>query len=59
MTNDLLEPLAQSDIPPVPADFDRYVHERLIRALMFGHFAEFGLRVLPLRLRLRVDIYAM
>ncbi len=47
MTNDLLEQLAQSEIPPVPADFDRDVHERVNHALMLGHFAEFGLRVLP------------
>lgn len=47
MTNDLLEQLAQSEIPPVPADFDHDVHERVNDALMFGHIAEFGLRVLP------------
>lgn len=47
MTNDLLERLAESEIPPVPADFDREVHERVNDALMLGHFAEFGLRVLP------------
>lgn len=47
MTNDLLEQLAQSEIPPVPADFDRDVHERVNDALTLGHIAEFGLRVLP------------
>jgi len=47
MTNDLLERLAESEIPPLPADFDREVHDRVNDALMFAHFAEFGLRVLP------------
>lgn len=47
MTNDLLEQFARSEIPPLPADFDRHVGERVNRALVLVHVAEFGLRVLP------------
>ena len=47
MNHDLLELLAATEIPPVPADFDRDVHQRVNHALLLGHVAELGLRVLP------------
>jgi hypothetical protein len=44
---DILEQLAATEIPPVPADFDRDVHQRVNHALVLAHVAELGLRVLP------------
>lgn len=47
MTHDLLERLAESEVPPLPADFDRSVHQRLNQALLVGHFVELAFRTLP------------
>lgn len=47
MNQDLLERLRETEIPPVPADFDRDVHQRVNDALLLAHVAELGLRVLP------------
>lgn len=47
MTSDLLEALAATEVPPVPADFDHGVHERLNKVLFAGHVAELGLKTLP------------
>lgn len=47
MSIDIWEQLAAKEIPPVPADFDRDIHQRVNHALLVAHVAELGLRVLP------------
>lgn len=47
MNHDLLERLAESEVPPLPADFDRSVHQRLNQALLVGQFVEMFFRTLP------------
>ena len=47
MNHDLLERLAESEVPPLPADFDRSVHQRLNQALLVGQFVELFFRTLP------------
>jgi hypothetical protein len=44
MTDDLLERLAETDVPPAPADLDVEVHHRLNRMLLVAHLADLGLR---------------
>jgi hypothetical protein len=40
MAGDLFERLADEEVPPMPDNFDRDVHQRLNRALLVIHFAE-------------------
>lgn len=47
MNHDILERLAESDVPPLPANFDRSVHQRLNQVLLVGQFAELLFRTLP------------
>ena len=47
MKHDLLEQLADAKIPPLPADFDRSVHQRLNRTLAVGQLTEFVCLALP------------
>jgi hypothetical protein len=44
---DFLEELAQAPVPPMPAAFDRGLHERLNRRLLAGHMLDLGCRVMP------------
>ena len=50
MDHDLLEQLADTTVPPLPADFDRSVHQRLNRTLLVGQLIEFVCLALPLAL---------
>lgn len=47
MAKGLLESLAEREVPPVPADLNRRVHERLNRALLISHLADLTLGCLP------------
>jgi hypothetical protein len=47
MASDLLEQLAQSDVPPMPGEFDRQLNDRLNGALVAVQVADFLLRALP------------
>ncbi len=47
MSTDLFDQLAESPVPPPPAEFDRSVHERLNRALTIGHVVDFAVRAIP------------
>jgi hypothetical protein len=47
MTHDLLEQLAQTGVPPLPADFDRSVHQRLNRTLFVSQLVELVCVALP------------
>ena len=47
MTHDPLTQLAEATVPPLPADFDRSVHERLNRTLAVGQLTEFACIALP------------
>lgn len=47
MKHDLLEQLADAKIPPLPADFDRSVHQRVNRTLAVGQLTEFICLALP------------
>jgi len=40
MAGDLFERLADAEVPPMPDNFDREVHQRLNKALLVVHFAE-------------------
>ena len=40
MAGDLFERLAEVEVPPVPDNFDRDVHQRVNRVLLVVHFAE-------------------
>ena len=42
-----LDQLARTDVPPLPADFDRRLHRRLNGRLLLVHLADLGLRGLP------------
>jgi hypothetical protein len=44
MPRDLLEELADVPVPPVPATFNRALHERLNRRLLAGQVVDLGLR---------------
>lgn len=50
MNQDLLEQLADTTVPPPPADFDRAVHLRLNRTLIVGQVIELMCLVLPFAL---------
>ncbi|HVX14404.1 MAG TPA: hypothetical protein VHC22_24670 [Pirellulales bacterium] len=50
MNDDLLERLAETTVPPLPADFDRAVHQRLNRTLVVGHLIDFAVVALPMAL---------
>ncbi len=47
MTRGLLESLAAHDVPPVPAEFDERVHQRLNRALLAAHLVDLALGAVP------------
>jgi len=47
MAQGLLESLAEREVPPVPADLNRRVHERLNRALLVSHLIDLTLGGLP------------
>ena len=47
MATDLLEQLAEADIPPVPEALDREVHQRLNYTLLVLHGLDFVLRAAP------------
>jgi hypothetical protein len=47
MAKGLLESLAEREVPPVPADLNRRVHERLNRALLASHLFDLTLRGVP------------
>jgi hypothetical protein len=44
MPRDLLEELAEAPVPPLPATFNRALHDRLNRRLLVGHVLDLGLR---------------
>ncbi|HVC97936.1 MAG TPA: hypothetical protein VND64_29970 [Pirellulales bacterium] len=44
---DLWETLSATDVPPLPAEFDREVHHRLNDRLLWGQVAELVFGVLP------------
>jgi hypothetical protein len=47
MATDLLQQLAEIEVPAMPDDFDRNVHQRLNARLLGAHVAEVSLRALP------------
>lgn len=47
MANSLLETLATHGVPPVPADLNKQVHQRLNRALLAAHLMDFALGAVP------------
>lgn len=47
MNTDLFDELATGEVPPLPVDFDRSVHQRLNRVLVFSQAAEVVFQVLP------------
>ena len=47
MAKGLLESLAEHEVPPVPADLNRRVHERLNRGLLVSHLVDLTLGGLP------------
>ena len=47
MAKGLLESLAERDVPGVPADLNRRVHQRLNRALLISHLIDLTLAGLP------------
>ncbi len=47
MNRDLLEQLAESDVPPVPRELERSIHDRLNTLLVVGHLSDFLLRAIP------------
>lgn len=47
MDTDLWDDLSQLEVPPVPADFNPRLHERLNRALLWLHASDFVLRAAP------------
>lgn len=47
MNHDILDRLAESEVPPLPAHFDRSVHQRLNQVLLVGQAAELLFRTLP------------
>ncbi len=44
---DLFDQLAETSVPPPPVELDREGHERVNRALVVGHVAEFALVAMP------------
>jgi hypothetical protein len=47
MSHDLFEQLARHEVPPVPENLSRGVHQRLNKTLVLVHTVEFALQVLP------------
>lgn len=47
MAHDMLEQLSHDNVPPVPAGFDRGVHERVNHSLLVTHLVDFFCRALP------------
>ncbi len=47
MASNLLEQLAETEVPTLPADFDRKVHRRLNHRLLLGHLADLAMHGLP------------
>ncbi len=47
MSKNLLDQLAAREIPPLPEEFDRQIHERLNANLLVTHLADLLLRALP------------
>ena len=47
MAQSLLESLAEREVPPVPADLNRRVHERLNQALLVSHLIDLTWGGLP------------
>jgi hypothetical protein len=47
MNFDLFELLAEKDVPPVPANFDREVHSRVNDSLLAMQVMEFLFQVVP------------
>ncbi len=47
MNKDLLDELAEIDVPPLPADLPQGVHKRVNDQLLLAHIADFALRCLP------------
>lgn len=47
MSTDLFDRLADSRVPPPPAQFERGVHERLNRALVLRQVLEFAVSAIP------------
>jgi hypothetical protein len=47
MESDLFEQLTISDVPPVPPEFDRHVHQRLNAMLLTQHLFEFAWQAMP------------
>ncbi len=47
MSIDLLEQLAETEVPPPPARLDRDVHRRVNQSLLLLHFAELLFKALP------------
>jgi hypothetical protein len=47
MKFDIFEQLAERDVPPVPGDFDRHVHQRVNDSLFGVHMTEFVFQVIP------------
>ena len=46
-TNNFLEQLAQLDVPPPPAAFDRELHQRVNKSLTTLHLIDFAMRAMP------------
>ena len=44
MASDLFEKLADLPVPPVPAAFDRGLHERINNRLVVGQFLDLAMR---------------
>jgi len=47
MARGLLETLAEHDVPPVPAELNERVHQRLNRALLGAHLVDLALGGVP------------
>jgi len=47
MAFDIFDDLAESPIPPPPAEFDTLVHKRLNRRIVAGQMADLVLRGMP------------
>lgn len=47
MTKSLLESLAEHGVPPVPAELDERVHQRLNRALVAAHLVDLAVGAVP------------
>lgn len=46
MANDFFEQLSQIEVPPPPAEFDRQLHERMNRTLLWVHLSDFAVGTL-------------